>query len=367
VLQESKDASFATFTEWVTGQTSWSINKSADAGTFYYRVRPDGLWGTGGWSNVRSITVDPPKAVLNAIPAPGANNSYVVSWQPAAGATSYWLQESQDADFDPLTGEWATTQLSRSFEKAQGGTFYYRVRADGPWGNGLWSNVQSIAIDAGFFDDFSDPSSGWPIVRNLVIEETKSYYKTRYEEGQYRIMIDPGGPDIWFHQPDALAPYQVTTDKYCVEVRSILAKNQAPYVGWDFYPWWANGGLVFGANDANTNIYALCVAVGADSMGWFAVNNPDYKYPKLGCNAPGDEERPGEGAGLAYGKWHTFHVGVDGDYIKVWVDGNYKGRFKMGGLSAMTRVGLIGGDYEMTPVDFRFDDFRVTPNRDCSP
>jgi hypothetical protein len=233
----------------------------------------------------------------------------------------------------------------------------------------LWSDIQSVVIyiDPGFFDDFSDSSSGWPIVRNLVIKETGSYYKTRYEEGQYRIMVDAGGPDIWFHQPDALAPYQVTTDKYCVEVKTFLAKNQPPYEGWDFYPWWANGGLVFGANEANTNIYAVCVAVGADSMGWFAVNNSEYEYPKLGCNAPGDEERPGEGGGLKYGEWHTFHVGVDGDTFEVWVDGVYKGKFGLSGLSATTRVGLIGGDYEMNPVDFRFDDFRVTPNQSCSP
>lgn len=59
VLQESKDAGFASVTkEWQLTGTSLLVEKSVTSDTFYYRVRADDddCWGKGTWSSVKSVT-----------------------------------------------------------------------------------------------------------------------------------------------------------------------------------------------------------------------------------------------------------------------------------------------------------------------
>jgi hypothetical protein len=287
----------------------------------------------------------------------------------------YVLQEAEDSGFATLGREWHVDATSQTIEALQG-TWYYRVRADDAdcWGEGPWSNAQSVSWSGNeYFDDFSDTESGWPDVHVTVIGSSNSGYHTHYDSDKYRIRIDPGGPGISNHQPDALAPYVVETDQYCVEVNVRLRKNQSPYknVNWNYYPMWANGGLVFGANEENTNIYALCTSMGnpgggSNMMGWFIVNNPEYVYPRMGCSHQ-DGVKGGQDGGLRQADWHLFQVSVDGNSAQVHIDGVDKGQYNMGGLSGTTRVGLIGGDFEVTPVDYWFDNFRVIPNAACTP
>ena len=306
--------------------------------------------------------------VLKDIQNSGGN--YTVEWtydHADVLETTYTLQEATDAAFTANVVNYSTSSKSYTFTGKTGSTYYYRVQGNNEYGPGEWSNVKSVSL--GFFDDFSNPNSGWPVVAKKVIPETNTYYRLRYDNGQYRIMIDAGGPYIWFHQPDALAPYRPPTDKYCVETRVRLVKGADPYGPWsgNAYPYWANGGLVFGANEANTNIYALCTSVGNNAMGWFVAHNPVYKYPLKGCNYL-DNPGIGQDAGaLDVSKWHRFQVSVDGNYITIHIDGVNKGTYHLSGLSGTTRVGLIGGDYEITPVDYRFDDFRVIPDAACIP
>lgn len=322
----------------------------------------------------------PPIPVLNPIPALGPNLSYTVTWQlDSPYVAHYVLQESTNINFTPYT-EWQTTNRYRYFEKGTAcATFYYRVRADDGWGQGPWSNVQSVTTC--YFDDFSNPSSGWPQFENLIIPSTTTYIRGRYENGQYRIMIDPGGPDVWFRQPSALAPYRPPTDRYCIEADIKFMKRQPPYDppdgGWNFYPYWANAGLIFGTNEANTDMFAVCLAIGNELspggdavMGWYIVHNTNSRWPYEGCHAggygivpPGAYER----SGLNTAYWYRFQVSVDGEWARLYLNGVNKGSWLLGGLSGTTRVGVTGGPYEVTPVDIRFDNFKVIPNATCTP
>jgi uncharacterized repeat protein (TIGR01451 family) len=310
---------------------------------------------------------------------PNKQPSYTVQWHYDydVPVTYYILQESHDSGFPvAATTNYTVTptgvETSKAFTGKADGTYYYRVRGHNSYGPGGWSNVKSVVVYTIYYDDFSNSNSGWPQRATLVIPSSNTHFRLRYEYGHYRIMIDQGGPPIWFHQPDALAPYIPPSNKYCVETTVRFEKLKSPYDNpdWNYYPYWGNAGLIFGANAANTHLYALCLAVGSQGrMGWFLVNNPTYEYPKKGCNyVPG--KLGGEDADtiqLDANRWHNLQVGVDGDQVTVYVNGNYKGRWTMNGLSAMTRVGVVGGDYEITPVDIRYDYFKVTPNQACVP
>ena len=362
----------ATVTANAGGWWDWTYGWSAPdengvAHTIHTRARD----GVANLSAIDTITVTlrnqggaiPYPPVLKDIQNSGGN--YTVEWtydHTDVPVTTYTLQEATDAAFTANVINYSTSGMSYPFTGKTGITYYYRVRGNNEYGPGEWSNVKSVSL--GFYDDFSNSSSGWPVVAKRVIPETNSYYRLRYENGQYRIMIDAGGPQIWFHQPDALAPYRPPSDKYCVETRVRIVKGEDPYEPWgdNAYPYWANGGLICGANEANSDIYALCTSIGDNQMGWFVAHNPAYKYPMKGCNYL-DNPGIGQGAGaLDITKWHLFQVCVNGDYITIHIDGIDKGTYRLGGLSSTTRVGLIGGDYEVTPVDYRFDDFKVIPD-----
>lgn len=316
---------------------------------------------------------------LNAITDPEGDGAYAVLWSYPYPSTypqpiNYTLQEATNASFTTGVQSYSPgNTTSQAISGKAPGTYYYRVQGNNTYGPGEWSNVQSVTVvPPYYFDDFSNPNSGWPQVSKTVIPETASRYRLLYENGRYRIMIDAGGPPIWFHHPDALAPYRPPTDKYCVETSVKLERGKAPYQNWNYYPYWANGGLVFGATEDNKGIYAVCLTVGGgDTMGWFITSNPVYSYPRVGCAYQGENgggPRGGEPAGvLSISEWHRIKVGVDGNRAAVYINGVYKGSWGMSGLSGTTRVGLIGGDYEVTPVDFRFDDFKVIPNAACTP
>jgi len=309
----------------------------------------------------------PPIPELDSIPTPGDNNSYRVSWESIVTDPShdgYVLQEATDADFTEDVEQWATSTTYRDFEKGlEIGTYYYRVRVDDAdrWGQGPWSNVKSVSF--GYYDDFSSSSSGWPNRGGLIWDggEWDVWWYTRYltSVGQYQIKIDNGpAPVTWFWQPDAMAPYRPPTNKYCVETE---VKFREPY------GWWANAGLVFGANESNTDLYMLCLGIGAKPhLGWFVARNSDYDFPHIGCATKSGKIAEGE-EGTDYYGWNKLQVGVDGNKAKVYVGGYHVGSWTMDGLIYTTRVGIVGGDYEVSDNDIRFDYFKVVPNVSCEP
>jgi len=71
VLEEDDNASFSSPTTAYSGSsTSASITGRA-TGTYYYRVKASNSWGDSGWSNVQSVTVQPPSG-----PTPGFWEGY---------------------------------------------------------------------------------------------------------------------------------------------------------------------------------------------------------------------------------------------------------------------------------------------------
>jgi hypothetical protein len=183
-------------------------------------------------------------------------------------------------------------------------------------------------------------------------------YTTSGGNGEYYFKIDSGpAPVVWFWQPDALAPYTLRTDVYCVETE---ARFQS-------HGWWANAGLIFGAEQGNANLYMLCLGVGANQLGWHVTHNPNYTFPRDGCAYVDGIVASGGSEGTDWDGWNKLQVSVNGNWIRVFVGGLDMGTYNMPGLRDTTRVGLVGGDYEVSGVDMRFDYFRVTPNAACKP
>jgi hypothetical protein len=315
----------------------------------------------------------PYKTVLYDIDNPPEGvNDYTVRWShdhDDVNVISYTLQEAADAWFTEMVTNTVifhtptVTEYEHLFTDKPDRWYYYRIQAHNEYGTGAWSDIKSVRIFTVYYDDFSDIYSGWPNETKPIKDDQgdiHSYWHRRYYNDQYRIYVEK--PTCWFcawfYQPDALAPYRPPTDKYCVETEVKFEKGA----------YWASMGLVFGADEANRKIYALCLSRGGeeDPLGGFLMRKDDYDFPKRGCSGPTLKIGVGSDGTNSLG-WRRLQIGVDGDEVKVYMGGNYRGQWTMDGLSSMTRVGVIGGNYEILPVDIRYKYFRVLPNATCTP
>jgi subtilisin family serine protease len=94
----------------------------------------------------------PAAPVLNAIANADGDGNYTVSWNASANATSYLLQEDDNAAFSSPDTRYSGAGTSWDAAGKAVGTYYYRVQASNTLGTSGWSNTQSAVVQP--------PSSG---------------------------------------------------------------------------------------------------------------------------------------------------------------------------------------------------------------
>ncbi len=150
-LEEDDSVAFSNpMTRYSGSGTSWSAWGKL-IGTYYYRVKATNSWGDSSWSNIQSVTVLPPDVpVLNPISNPDGGGNYTLTWNLAYRATSYALQEDDNAAFSSPTTQY-TGWTSWSASNNTPGTYYYRVKAINASGESGWSNMQSVIALPGVY------------------------------------------------------------------------------------------------------------------------------------------------------------------------------------------------------------------------
>jgi hypothetical protein len=89
----------------------------------------------------------PPSApVLSDISNPDGDGNYTVSWSAVSGATSYTLEEDDNAAFSSPATVYSGSGTSKSITGKGMGTYYYRVKAVNPLGSSNWSGVKSVTV-----------------------------------------------------------------------------------------------------------------------------------------------------------------------------------------------------------------------------
>ncbi|HQK12617.1 MAG TPA: hypothetical protein PLJ78_01600 [Anaerolineae bacterium] len=289
--------------------------------------------------------------------------SYTPSTDPFA-PTSYTLQEATDANFTSPTNEtWSSTTFTRAYTSKAVGTYYYRVRGNNSYGAGPWSNVQTVVVNLrGFYDNFSNTASGWP--RAVYWRGTQPVdgpvFDVNYENGSYRakIMLNK---DSWNNKRMGVvkSPYVNPFTNYEIEVDHRFAKAEDQVVP----PEAGKAGLVFGANGNYSVVYVIewnfegSCAVSKYSNVTFPtmIVDPFKNVVYLrnwggGCNLT-----------TGYDKHNLVKVVVIGNKATVYINGTSIGTFTDNDLASYHNIGLMTGSWERTPVESRFDDFRVTP------
>jgi N-acetylneuraminic acid mutarotase len=104
----------------------------------------------------------PDTPVLNAISNTDGDGNYTVDWESAHLASTYTLQEDDNASFSSPTTQYNGASTSWSASGKATGTYYYRVRASNSWGDSGWSTVRSVKV--------SPPTTFYPVADTVVFQ-----------------------------------------------------------------------------------------------------------------------------------------------------------------------------------------------------
>ncbi len=163
-VQVSQQSTFTTLYRTAAGlnDLQYTVDPALPDGLYYWRVRAANAWGiNGAFSPARAFSVDttPPQPPTLNPPADTSTVEVVrpvLSWLRVNDAAGYEIQIASDSNFsEPLIANSATTATSFTLPipLAQGGTFYWRVRAQdqaGNWGafagRSFSVNIQSAPL-----------------------------------------------------------------------------------------------------------------------------------------------------------------------------------------------------------------------------
>ncbi len=153
-VQVSTASNFSSTVINLTGvaETSYSSNNLAYGQRYFWRVRAVNAAGASAWSETWTFVVAPAKPSMVALLSPpngSENQEYTVSlvWNNISNAETYQVQVSETNDFAatkldkmglPVTSYPATGLKEKT-------TYYWRVRATNPSGDGAWSDVWSFS------------------------------------------------------------------------------------------------------------------------------------------------------------------------------------------------------------------------------
>ncbi len=147
VLEEDISSAFDSPASVYTGPDSEVVLPNRAPGTWYYRVFAIGTGTVSRPSNTVSATVIIGVPQLFDIVNPDNEPNYLVAWSAVAGASSYTLQEDDNAAFNSPTTRYLGANNDYQVQDQPEGIWYYHVRANGPGGvMSGWSLPKSTRV-----------------------------------------------------------------------------------------------------------------------------------------------------------------------------------------------------------------------------
>lgn len=325
---------------------------------------------------MRRFPAVPYPPVLNEISNADLDGNYTVSWAyngpyDVQAPTSYTLQESTSADFSAGVQEttFSASTTSMNVTGKASATYYYRVRGNNTAGAGEWSNVRSVVVMSALTDDFSNSGSGWPVA-TYKRSDGGDLMRVEYVDGTYRMKIMLATSDQNNYKmglvkaPDRFIP---PSANYDVSVSHFFAQAEMPFPG--YAPSEGKAGIVFAANADYTTLYVFewnwegaCAVNRYNSVSW-----PVSGYSGYGGSMTWTKIRDWGSCsnllGGSYNQTNRLLVEVRDNRATVYVYNNgvktQIASFTDDALRTHRRVGLITGSWKWTPVESRFDNFKL--------
>lgn len=278
------------------------------------------------------VVVPPPTPTLDPILLSCDSNAWTLTWNAQSSlTTTYTVEEAFDADFAaPATYTTTETSLAFDYAPSPNNLFYYRVRAEGTFGSGPWSNTQSVL--GGFLDDFSDVNSGWA-------EDEGSAGAVGYVDQAYRVQAKQAGFLVTAMAPDSPR----SSYKAAVAAR------------------WADG-------SATDGIYGLVFGGAADLSQYYflAVRGQEFRLYYFDSTLPTSERLRGLNGWTPAGVINTgttpnqLQVKRVGDDIAVTINGSELGSWPDSAMTGATYAGVLAAANPNHPLaEARFDNFAL--------
>ncbi len=177
-----------------------------------------------------------------------------------------------------------------------------------------------------FFDDFSDPSSGW------LVEDTERWLM-EYKNGEYRIITREVNDVVRSWPQGAYQNYRIAAD-----VRPVVKNN-------------GSAGLMFGLSDASRQYYTFEVYQELGEYDIWRFNKGQWLPLATGYSAHINR-------GLT-----TNHLEVvrNGSEIRAYANGYLITTINDDSFLGARQVGLVVTTYDYENYDVRFDNFAIYP------
>jgi hypothetical protein len=199
----------------------------------------------------------PAAPVLNAIDNADGDGNYTVSWNASANATSYLLQEDDNAAFLSPETRYSGSGTSWNATGKAVGTYYYRVQAANTYGSSSWSETRSVTVGATsdiVNGGFEGGSVGW----------------TEYSTHGYPIIVNSFAGSVTPHIGAWAAWLGGDDDEISYVKQQVTVPPSRPYLA--YWHWIASqdvcgydlGGVII--NSTVVDVYDLCTS--ADTGGW---------------------------------------------------------------------------------------------------
>jgi hypothetical protein len=152
-IQVSTNTSFTSLFLNTSGvaTTSYTLSGLSNSTTYYWRVNATNSSGTSAWSSYRSFTTISGIPLAPVLSSPSNSSTNVslspnLTWNAAAGATSYQLKVATDAGFSGIVfNQSGLTSTSRALSGlSYGTTYYWAVCATNAGGTGPFSGTWSF-------------------------------------------------------------------------------------------------------------------------------------------------------------------------------------------------------------------------------
>jgi hypothetical protein len=273
-------------------QTTKPIGPLSASTPYYWRVQAKNAGGTSSWSPARSFVTVPAKPSAPALVSPpdaatGQPDSLTLTWNKAAGASSYYVNVATDTGFSAIVKTDSTVSLTDTSKVVAGLTsgtaYYWRVQAKNAGGasplsvrrsfttisqftisttavNGSVTSAPTFAkYDSGMvvlltavpaagysFTSWSGDLAGTTNPQNITVNAAKNV-TANFEINTYQLTTTagPGGSISAPTGSPVIVNYGATT--------TITA---SPYAGYDFTQWTITSGsaTITDANSASTAV-----------------------------------------------------------------------------------------------------------------
>jgi len=176
-----------------------------------------------------------------------------------------------------------------------------------------------------YFDNFSDPTSGWPI-----IDTGTSLLE--YNQGEYRILVRPTNRFAAVRSGFKAVDYRVSVD-----LRNVTGVD-------------GSYGIIFGAKPDWSGWYSLEIY----PDGWFGI----YRYDQNDWTMLYEAYTPAIHLGV---QSNNISVERNGSSITAYANGQLLTSINDSYLMGEDYLGLINYSYSQPNVDIRYDNFKVIP------